>query len=259
VKLKLTIFSIFILFAVDCISQEKNVLLNGVIFSDNAPIADVHIYNISKKQGTISNDFGEFQLKVSVNDTLYVSTLEYEKVYVMVTDKNIKLKQINIELVPLVNELDEVFLRHLTGDLNIDIANKPKDTLPKVGYVYDKKDLYKQLPADSYAKDKRPNAQAITDPIGPVGGGAALPDKRYEEEQRLKREVAQKKEFPEKLKREFGITYFTVNLSIPEEKINNFISYCEYRKIYEKYYSNRVLEVIEILKEESVNYNAIEN
>ena len=258
-KIKLTAFTLFIFFTIDCYSQEDRINLFGIIFSNKTPIADVHIFNISNKQGTITNEFGEFQLKAAVNDTLYVSSLEYEKVYVLVTEKNIDLKQINIELVPLVNQLDEVFLRHLTGDLNIDLANKPKDTIPKVGYVYNKIDLNKTLPSDSYSKDKRPSAQAITDPIGPVGGGVGLPDKRYEKEQQLKREIARKSKFPEKITREFGITYFTEDLNIPEEKINNFIAYCQYRKIYEKYYNNHVLEVIQILKEESINYNAIKN
>ena len=47
--------------------------------------------------------------------------------------------------------------------------------------------------------------------------------------------------------------------NIPEDQINLFLSYCEYRDVVEKYYNNKELEVIEILNQESKNYNAIKN
>lgn len=256
--MKLTITLPIILFAFDCFSQETTVLLKGLIISEQAPVANVHVYNMSAKQGVISNDLGKFEITVAKHDTLYISSLEYEKKYVLISEKNMQSEEILIELFPLVNELDEIFLRHLTGDLKFDSTNKPKDTLPAIGYIFNPKDLYKKLPNDSYELSKRPNAISITDPIGPLSGGVGLPNKRYQKEQRLDRELNRKREFPEKLKNEFGIKYFTEQLKIPENQINLFISYCEYREIYEKYYNNQVLEVIEILKEESINYNAIE-
>ena len=115
------------------------------------------------------------------------------------------------------------------------------------------------MPNDDYAKDKRVNAQDITDPIGPMGAAATLPDKRYQQLLKLKRELKQKKDFPDKIKRDLGIGYFTKNLNIPEDQINLFLSYCEYRDVVEKYYNNKELEVIEILNQESKNYNAIKN
>jgi hypothetical protein len=256
-KLKLTFY--FLLFIVISFSyaQEKTVELKGTITSNSIVIENVHVYNITKKLGTVSNDLGKFQLKANLKDTLYVSSLQYKKTTVIVTAINIEEKEILIELMPIINELDEVFLKHLTGSLTADIANKPKDTIPKIGYVYHKKDLYKNLPLDSYEKSKRPDAQSITDPLGPLGAGFGLPDKRYEALLKQKRELALRKKFPEKLKNEFGIEYFTNDLKIEETQINNFLAYCEFFEIFEKYYTNNVLEVIQILKDESKTYNNI--
>lgn len=256
-KLKLTycILLFFVLFT--SYAQEKMVLLNGTITSNSIVIENAHVFNISKKIGAVSNDLGKFQLMVNLKDTLYVSSLQYKKTSVIVNAINIETKELLIELMPVVNELDEVFLRHLTGSLKADMANKPKDTIPKIGYVYHKKDLYKKLPPDSYEKSKRPDAQSITDPIGPLGGGVGLPDKRYQALLKQKRELALRKKFPEKLKNEFGIEYFTNDLKIEETQINNFLAYCEYFEIFEKYYNNNILEVIQILKNESKTYNEI--
>ena len=121
-----------------------------------------------------------------------------------------------------INELEEIFLRHLTGNLSFDIANKPIDTIPKHNYEFKLSDLNKVLPNDDYAADKRVNAQDITDPIGPMGAGATLPDKRYQQLLKLKRELKQKKDFPDKIKRDLGIGYFTKNLNIPEDPVTQF-------------------------------------
>lgn len=261
VKLKITNLFTFLLLTISAFSQEKTNKIQGKIYSSDNVVPNVHVYNITKKIGAISNDLGEFELRVSLNDTLYISSLQFEKVKTIVTIKNMEAKQVFIELMPLVYKLDEVFLRHLTGDLNFDMRNKPLDTIPKHNFVIKANDFSKVLPYDSYSVDKRPNAQEITDPIGKPGGGASLPDKRYQQLLKLKRELAQKKEFPETIKKELGIDYFTANLNIKKENINHFLSYCEYRdhNIIFKYYNNKVLEVIEILNEESKNYNAIKN
>jgi len=259
VNIKLTAALLIIGFiSVIAYSQDKTVILHGKIISNTKAIANVHIYNISKKRGTVSNDKGVFEIIASANDTLYISSLQYKKSTYLITEKNIYLKQIQIELTASVNELDEVFLKHLTGNLTLDMANKPKATTPVLGYVYDKKDLYKNTFNDQTDASNRPDPKANTNPIG-GGAGISLPDRRYEALLKLKRELKQKIIFPDLLKHDLGIEYFTVTLSIPEEKINNFIAYCEYRGIVKKYHSNKQLEVIEILNEESKNYNAIKN
>lgn len=258
-KQGLTIIPIFIFLSMNIFSQENEIVIYGKIYSGDTLVANVHIFNTTKKMGTISNNSGEFKLVVSEKDTLYISSLEYEKIKVIVTSKNIEAKQIILKLNPLINELDEVYLRHLTGNLSSDIANKPADTIPKHNFEFKLSDLSKVLPNDNYAKDKRINAQEITDPLGPMGAAATLPDKRYQQLLKLKKELEQKKEFPDNIKKELGINYFVKNLNIAEDEINLFLSYCEYRDIVYKYYHNKVLEVIEILNEESKNYNAIKN
>ena len=259
-KQKLPYFFLIIIISLKSYSQEQaTIIIEGSIVNNSKGIENVHIFNISKKTGTISNDLGKFELKTALNDTLYVSSLQYKKLTIVVSQKNIDAKQIIIELITTVNQLDEVFLKHLSGNLRADIASRPKDTIPKIGYVYSNKDLYKNLPADSYEQSKRPNALAITDPIGPLSGGIGLPGKRSEKLLRLKRELKLRKDFSKKLQNEFGIDYFTIDLKIEENQINNFLSYCEYYHIFEKYYDNKVLEVLKILKKESKIYNEIKH
>jgi len=239
-----------------CVGQEKKIVLFGTIQSLNKSVSDVHIVNLKNYSGTISNNNGEFTITVSLNDTLLISSIEYEVKKIRITEKHLKLKKIEIELIPIVNYLEEVFIKKITGNLDFDIENTPKDTLPHHNFVFKLSELDKQLPTDTHGFLDAPNVN----PFSMGGGGSAtIPDYYMISVRKLKREISQKIAFPIKIKKELGILFFTNNLKIPEGKIDHFLAYCESRDIIEKYYDNKLLEVIEILIEESESYQNIKN
>lgn len=210
--------------------------------------------------GTISNDNGEFEIRVSVNDTLLISSIEYEKRKINIHKFHVKFKSIEIQLISAINILDEVFLHGLSGNLNSDLNKTPLDTLPKHNFAFKLSDLDKKLPGDEYGYFEKVNAESFTNPLYIRGGGQGSKiDRRLEAFRKLKAELKTKKDFPSKIKSDLGIDFFTKKLNIPEEKINHFLGYCEYRNIVEQYTKNNLLEVIKILQEESKTYNEIKN
>jgi len=242
-----------IFFWANCFSQENYALISGKIISSNNSVGNVNIVNLNSKTGTVSNDIGEFELIVSLNDTLLFSSIEYERRKIKMTGNFIKYKRILVELIPSVNELDEIYIEGLTGNLNYDINKVPNDTLPKHSFLINPGDLKKRLPFDTKGQKKAPYVGSFP----PSSGGVPIPDARYEAEQRLKREISRKKQFPIKIRKELGIAFFTENLRIPEEQIDNFLAYCEFRNIIAEYYKNNLLKVIQILREESKSYHEI--
>ena len=260
-NLRLTNLFLLTFLAMNCFSQDKSAVISGKILSYKNTVRNVHIINLTNKLGTVSNDFGEFEIKVTANDTLLVSSIQYEIIKLVITENTIKSKKIEIYLKPSVTILEEVFLHGLMGNLNLDMNSTPKDTLPKHNFVFKLSDLDKKLPPDTHGFLKAPNAQDLTDPIKMNGAGVAatIPDYHMIKVRKLKRELSQKKQFPIKIKKELGIDFFTNNLKIPKEKINHFLTYCEYRNIIEEYNNNNLLQVIEILQEESKSYDEIEH
>lgn len=253
-NLRLTNLVVIIFITTKCISQEKSVFISGKISSSSSIVGNVHIINLSNRLGTISNNIGEFQIKVTTNDTLMVSSIQYEKIKIVITEKQLKSKTINIYLKPVITALEEVFLRGLTGNLNLDIKSVPKDTLPKHNLIYKLSDLDKVLPPDTKGPKKAP----FVGPFKPLPAVATFPDYYMIKIRKLKRELQSKKAFPKKIKRELGIGFFTEELNIPKEKINHFLAYCEYKNIIEEYNKNNLLNVIKILLDESKNYHKIE-
>ncbi len=252
-KRKLTCLFLLVFFAMKGFSQEKYALISGKIISSNNSVGNVHIVNQNTKLGTVSNDNGEFEMIVSLNDILFFSSIEYEIKEIKITVNFLKYKKIVVELIPSVNELNEVFVEGLTGNLNYDIKKVQKDTLPKHSFFLKPGDLKKSLPPDLHGSKKAPYVGFFP----PIPGSVSLPDAGYEAEQRLKREIARKKQFPSKIIKQFGLVYFTDKLHIPEEKIDHFLAYCEDRNIIAAFYKNNLLEVIQILREESKSYHEI--
>ena len=252
-----------LLFAFICTqinAQKNSIIITGEIYSSNKQVSDVHIINLNSSHGTISNANGEFQLNVSLKDSLLLSSIQYQGLIIKITEEHLNSRLINIQLKIGVNELDEVFLHQLSGNLNMDLNSTPKDTLPKHSFVYKLSDLDKKLPKDTHGYLKSPNSLKMTDPTymeGAASAGATLPDYQLIALRKLKRELKNKKEFPFKIKQELGIDFFTRTLKIPKEKINHFLSFCEYRNIIDYHNKNNLLEVIKILREESKNYHEI--
>lgn len=252
-KRKLTCLFLLVFFAMKGFSQEKYALISGKIISSNNAVGNIHIVNQNTKLGTVSNDKGEFEMMVSLNDILLFSSIEYERKEVSITGNFLKYKKIVVELMPSVNELNEVFIEGLTGNLNYDIKKVPLDTLPKHSFFIKPGDLKKALPPDLHGSKKAPYVGFFPS----IPGSVSLPDAGYEAEQRLKREIVRKKQFPSKIIKQFGLPYFTDKLQIPEDRIDHFLAYCENRNIINEFYKNNLLEVIQILREESKSYHEI--
>ena len=107
-------------------SQEKVI---GIIENDadSKPITNVHIINLNKVVGVISNNEGLFEIEAELNDTLYFSYLGFKSIKLRVTNDLIKFKNSKIRLTELAYALEEVIVSpyRLTGYLEIDAKNVP--------------------------------------------------------------------------------------------------------------------------------------
>jgi len=102
----------------------KAIVVNA---QDASLMESVHVVNLNKVLGTITNEKGEFEIRASVNDTLYFSYLGFKSQKVRVTNDMIKFKDTKIALTELAYALEEVIVSsyNLTGYLEIDVKNLP--------------------------------------------------------------------------------------------------------------------------------------
>ena len=125
---KILIF-ISLLFSFICQSQEQEQIVKGKVQSETskAILQNVHVLNLTKVKGTITNNEGEFEIDAKLNDTLYFSYIGYKPLKVVVTNDLIRFDENTIELTELAIALEEVVVYEmkLTGYLELDIKQVP--------------------------------------------------------------------------------------------------------------------------------------
>ncbi|WP_146035365.1 peptidase associated/transthyretin-like domain-containing protein [Salegentibacter mishustinae] len=82
----------------------------------------MHIINISREKGGVSELSGRFSVEVSGGDTLVFSSVQYKKGKIVVNREILQLENYRIKLVEDLTELEEVKLHKLSGNLAKDIS-----------------------------------------------------------------------------------------------------------------------------------------
>ena len=130
--MKKILILISLLFSFICQSQEQQQIVKGKVQSETskAILQNVHVLNLTKVKGTITNNEGEFEINAKLNDTLYFSYIGYKPLKVVVTNDLIRFDENTIELTELAFALEEVIIKpyQLTGYLEIDVKNAPVNT-----------------------------------------------------------------------------------------------------------------------------------
>lgn len=106
------------------IEDLEEYIIKGKILNDadDKQMPNVHIINLNKVIGTISDEQGDFEVKAAVNDTLYFSYLGFKSIRVRVTNDWLKYGDIKVKMTELSIALEEVQLQtvQLTGYLEVD-------------------------------------------------------------------------------------------------------------------------------------------
>ncbi|WP_299224213.1 hypothetical protein [uncultured Psychroserpens sp.] len=97
---------LFFIFPITVISQN----INGKVYDAETTVKGALVVNITQNSITYTDDKGDFKIKASVKDSLYVSSLFHTKAFMVIEKKHFD-DIIVIEIKKAVNELDEVLLR----------------------------------------------------------------------------------------------------------------------------------------------------
>jgi hypothetical protein len=251
----------FLLINLSFLAQEKDRILSGKIIDSLGIVKNANIINLKTNQGTFSNDEGLFRIFVSEGDSIQVSSIQHYTKKIGINKKIFNDRTIGITLTASTYILNEFELKkhNLTGSLGIDTKNVPvdkKDSILKNVMDFSKVNM-KIVEKDDYT-DARVRPHIVnTDPnsrfVG-AGASASMPFKYSEKLWALRKELDRKKTLPYKLLSELGDKFFFDDLKIPLDNYFHFLEYCNPLGIEKLHKEGRLLEVIKILKTESVTY-----
>lgn len=110
-------------------AQNSNTVKGKIVQAGTiSPLENVNIVNLNKVIGTATNENGEFEIRVSVNDTLHLSYLGFKSIKVRVTNDWVNFgTSATIEMTELALALEEIVVSQmkLTGYLELDIQQVP--------------------------------------------------------------------------------------------------------------------------------------
>lgn len=228
------LFTIFVFIMSLAVTSQTltRIEVKGNIIVEGSDIGGITVYNATSKQGTITNDKGEFKIKVALNDNIEVSSLQYENISFLVNEAIIKSKTIKLFLIEEINKLDEIVVlkKTLSGNLKTDIA-EAKTFRPKLDALYfGVKNNTANLSKDALSDVKnisvdanRPLVYGLN--IVNVVDQLLLPLFRSEVPNKKKAGVP---EVPvEAIKYYFGSEFLADNFNIPKHRVEEFIRYVE--------------------------------
>jgi len=207
--------------------QEQDFNATVINAQDQRPLESVHVINLNKVVGTITNSKGEFQIPASVNDTLYFSYLGFKSQKIRVTNDMFRFGGTRIALTELAYALEEVVLQpyQLTGYLDIDVKNLPINT----AYQYS----ISGLPRTYEAGNRNPSA--VTKVLGAILNPADLLRNLFGKKPRQMRKLRQIKEDDEirdLLASKFDRETLTELLQLERVDIDDILSNCSYSKSF---------------------------
>ncbi len=229
------------------LTAQEGTLIAGLVQSDSVQLQDIHVLNLSTLQGTITNVYGEFRIKVSVKDTLIFSGIQFHTLGLIVDENLVRQRKIKIELKPKIEELSEIELQghDLDGLFFID-TKRLRDSLPLVS---DRAvDFSNQGYDDPTSSNYVVPAASLVNLVSMIG------KKKRKERKEEANLIQSKRQAPANLRKELGDDVFVNQMAIPKVHIEPFIRYCQKKNILELYVEGRLMEVIDILVKEKENY-----
>ena len=218
------IWCLFLFIFIVCFygNAQEAVLLNGKIKSTDSSLEKIHIINLSLEKGTITNEDGEFQILARENDSLFISSVQYQNKNLVVNERMIAAKNVIVELQPAINELAEVIID------DIELSGYLANDLNKISIrdVEKKYELQNNL-NEFIKKDRELNPYEK-----PVAGGGvrldliagAVIDKLSKNKQQTQNYTP--KELANKSLAIVGREFFREDLKLQENEICNFLYFC---------------------------------
>ncbi|HET8810200.1 MAG TPA: carboxypeptidase-like regulatory domain-containing protein [Flavobacteriaceae bacterium] len=193
----------------------------------NAEASGIAVYNLNSRQGTVTDDYGAFSIAAKLNDSLSISSVQYEPFVVIIDQGVIDTKTLTIAVREAVTQLDEVIVRpyDLSGNVSVDIEKVATSSNPlKMG----SRQIVTTDPSYGY-DEATPLERTMDDPFLRNGIQFVNIFKAiFKNDDRNKKNVSrQHVDMDVQIRKMYNDDFFQEYIDIEKEEINEFIFYAE--------------------------------
>ena len=259
--MRLTLFFITLLISSNIVLSQtiERIEVIGKIVVDSEDKFGITVFNKSSKKGNITDEKGEFSIKVTLNDVVEFRALQFQDFTVIIDEDIIKSKRMTVYLVEQVNKLDEVIILpyDLTGNLVVDIESV-KTFNPDMDAIYfglGNIHLYE------FSDDYRSKVVNIAMPerglvygVNVVNLVGMFLEPLFNKSKKNKKIDEKAVNIPvEGFKEHYSTQFLVDNFKIPDDQIDEFITYVETHGLdYSLLKEGKEFEFLDFISQKSI-------
>ena len=186
--------------------------LSGSVIYMNIGVPNENVINATSERATITNDQGLFRINVKVGDQIVFTAVNYNIKVVTITEEILANNRLVVEVNEKVTELDEVVITPEQQERFLEVKNQEFKE-----YEYE---IDRGTEVENIAMSE--TDRGMQDGLNFVNIFRAIfkaQDEAVEEGPKLK--------VSEVLRQVYDDSFFVVDLNIPQDKINEFLYYCD--------------------------------
>lgn len=221
------------------------------------------VYNLNTEVFTFTNPEGEFSIAVKLNDSLKISTAQFQEFIVLIDEGVIQSGDLTIYLNEIINVLPEVVVTpyDLSGNVTVDAARLPVAELPENFTASQVQNTYfASETGPSYQSSPKNTALAMSQTrlvngINFVNIFKELLIASKKDEIRDPYSERPNADIDTEIRQMYNDAFFQENLNIDLEYINDFIYFADDSGLKEEMLQKgNELDLIEFLVEQSKKY-----
>ncbi len=224
--------------------------LEGRVYSTDGDVSATHVLNLSSQRASITDASGFFSIPAKFQDTIVFSAVQFKRKEIVVTMSMLESKMLSIPLEEALTELDEVVVMPLlTGDIGRDTQRMgvgPVVTSSTLGLPNANVKILSKTERELFAATANP-FMSFDPLINAITGRTKM----------LKHRLAYEKAYArtERVRDMFVDSLFRTDFKIPEEKIDDFMYFCEVDPAFQSTVDSRDrLKIWDYMRERSEEY-----
>lgn len=99
---------LFFIFSPLIVLSQQDTIVHGKIVSESSMLEGIHVINLTKHLGTITDARGYFHVKATISDTLQFSAINLKATYYILKESDFSDNLLLIKMESLITELEEV-------------------------------------------------------------------------------------------------------------------------------------------------------
>ncbi|MFT4832974.1 MAG: hypothetical protein ACI815_002637 [Psychroserpens sp.] len=213
----IVILSLLLLgFGVTNAQEDGRTLLRGKVLYRNSNVPNENVINTTSEFATITNDNGEFGIRVKVGDELVFTAVNYQMLPMKVTQEMIENNRLVVEVNEKVTELDEVVVSPENQEKFLQMQNEGL----KKQYDYE---IDRSTEVENIALSQQ--ERGMQNGLNFVNIFKAL-TKSNNKEETVERPALK---LSDVMRQVYDDRFFVEDLNLPQDQIDNFLIYCDDR------------------------------